>query len=377
VTAAIATLGSLILPEGGALRRDHIVPADQRGPGYDARYDFRTLVYDAVHLPEERVVRLFCPKLLNLEAVFRRGEVTLDGARVRPRRPRRHRRYDTVDLPARTPPSRLAVRFGDWSGETAVSAAEAAFAGRNVLLTLSQNNALAWIRDWALFHVREHGADAIVFFDNASTEYRPEDVLATLASVPGLAEARVIAAPMPYGPVASGTKRPTKAKFLQAGLTNLGRFRFLRQARAVLVNDVDELVVRCGARSIFDATAESRGGFLKFRGVWRMAAAEGLPRHRDHWLVPADGKIDCPAKYCAVPDGRLRRYSWGTHNLDRLWMSRRHETDAFGYLHCRDISSRWKTSRPSSDAGAEDPEARALLARVLPDEAAPPVGAEA
>jgi hypothetical protein len=176
---------------------------------------------------------------------------------------------------------------------------------------------------------------------------------------------------MPYGPVAKGTKRPTKAKFLQAGLTNLARVRFLAAARAVLVNDVDELVVRRAGPSVFDAAAASRAGFVKFRGIWRVAAPVPgrLPRHRDHWLIPADGNVDCPAKYCAVPGGRLRRYSWGTHNLDRLWMSRRHETEDFAYLHCRDISSRWKTSRPASAPGAEDAEARALLARVLPDEA--------
>jgi hypothetical protein len=175
---------------------------------------------------------------------------------------------------------------------------------------------------------------------------------------------------MPYGPVARGTKRPTKAKFLQAGLTNLARDRFLGAARAVLVNDVDELVVRHGTATIFDATAASRGGFLKFRGAWRMAAPAGggIPRHRDHWLVPQDGKLECPTKYCAVPGGRLRRYSWGTHNLDRLWFSARHETTDFGYLHCRDISSRWKGARGASDRGLEDMATRALLGRLLPAE---------
>ena len=53
-----------------------------------------------------------------------------------------------------------------------------AFAGRNCLMTLSRDNALDWIRDWAAFHVREHGADAVLFFDNGSTDYRPEEILA-------------------------------------------------------------------------------------------------------------------------------------------------------------------------------------------------------
>ena len=60
----------------------------------------------------------------------------------------------------------LSVGIDGWQEEVAVSPlGREAFAGRNCLVTLSRNNDLRWIRDWAAFHVREHGAEALLLFD--------------------------------------------------------------------------------------------------------------------------------------------------------------------------------------------------------------------
>lgn len=363
-------LASVVLPPELGIRRDHIVPESYRGEGYDARYDFFTLIYDAVYLPERGVVALFCPKLLNFAGVLRRADVRLDGARARiwPWNIRYHRRYDVVVLPVTGPVAELTLEIDGWRCALPVSVAEPeVFAGLNCLMTLSRNNALEWIHDWALFHAREHGAQAVVFMDNGSDAYGLEEVEAALASVPELRAIRVISAPAPYGPV-GGRRKPTKAKYLQAGVTNIARWRYFGAARAVLVNDIDELFVKRGAQGIFDATVAAKGGYLKVRGTWRLANTPPgvLPRHRDHVLLPAEEEI-CPAKYCIVPGGPLRRYSWGTHNLDRLWFSDQYETEAFGYYHCRSISDLWKrdrAERSSADRGV-DPEAVGVMERVF------------
>lgn len=359
--AEVPGLASIVLPEALGLRRDRIVPAKLRGEGFDARYDFRTLVYDAVEAPGEGV-RLYCPKLLNFEALLRAADFRLDGVAVRPGRVRRFERYDVVVLPG--PAGLLSIGLDGWRQEVAVSPLEReAFAGRNCLVTLSRNNDLRWIRDWAAFHVREHGAEAVLLFDNASTLYGPAEIAASLAEVDGLRAIRVVPVPFLFGPQAS-KRMKFRANFLQAALLNLARFRFLADARAVLHCDVDELVFREGGASIFDATVASPAGFLRFAGEWRYPdpASQAVPLHRDHFRrTPAPRR--CPPKYCIVPAGPMRAKSWATHGLHGVLFGWRFLDERFQFLHCFGISDFWK-GRPASQLAVAI-EVDAVAVRIL------------
>ena len=362
-----ATLASVVLPDARALRRDHIVPERLRPPGHDAGYDFRTLFYDAVLMPERGAVWLFCPKLANFAGLLRNG-LTIDGQPVRPSRVRRFERYDIAELPWTGGPGTLALAAGGWRTAVALSATDrATFAGRNVLLTLSKNNDLRWIRDWVLFHVREHRADAVLFFDNGSADYGAADVEAALAGIDGLGPGIVASAVFPYGP--PGARRMKfRANFLQAALLNLARHRFLAAARAVLQCDVDELVLRRTDAGVFDATVASRAGFLRIPGEWRYPdpALDAMPRHRDHFRRTRETRT-CPPKYCIVPDGPMRGKSWATHGLHGVIFGQRYVSDEFRFLHCYGISDFWK-GRPTSQAAQAtevDPEADQALARAL------------
>ena len=369
MTAALAELAPLVLPEDLGPRRLSPIPLVDRPANHDERFDALTLVHDAVHLAEAGRVRLYGPPPLQLLPAFREGEWRLDGAPVRLRRLRQRRRMMTAEFDAPAPPTRLTLTWRGWTGEIPVhsDADCAAFAGRNVLFTLSRDNDLSWIADWARYHVGEHGADAALFLDNGSTAYSPEALRDTLAAVPGLAEVRVAVIDRPYGPMPlRGSK--SRGMFLQTPLLNLARFRWLWRARAVLQIDVDELVTsRSGAR-IFDAAVASRAGWIKFRGLWRnpMGDPDALPRHADHWGVLDDAK-PCPPKYCIVPGGRMRRHAWNVHNLDLVPFSDRFESADFSYLHCRGITTRWKRehSRGRVEATATDEFARTTLARAL------------
>src|SRR5262249_35653329 len=60
------------------------------------------------------------------------------------------------------------------------------FAGRRVVTTMSKDNPLDWIKDWARFNVRVHRADAVIIYDNGSTSYRCDDIRDALAGLEGL-----------------------------------------------------------------------------------------------------------------------------------------------------------------------------------------------
>ena len=360
------SLATLTLPPQSTLRRDVVVPPEHRGANFEAGYDFRTIAYDVIHLPRQGGTALVCPPLLNLARVLRRGEFRLDDRQIGSPRILRYRRHDVVLLPSHSPPRSLTLAFDGWRVGVDLPPTEAeAFAGRNCLLTLSRDNDPRWIRDWAAFHAREHGADAVLFLDNGSSTYAASAVLDTLAAVEGILVARVVQVDLPYGPIPIGGSR-SRAMFLQTALWNVARLRFLSRARAVLPCDVDELVVRNGSRSVFDATVASWAGFLRYPGRWRAHALppDETPLHRDHIRMPSDDRA-CPTKYCIAPSGRLGGFGWGTHNLIRLPFAGLFDTKEFSYLHCRGITTRWKgpTSRVGLTLGEVDAAAATLMRR--------------
>ncbi len=49
--------------------------------------------------------------------------------------------------------------------------------GTDALFTLFKNNKLSWIQDWLHYNQKVHGANAVVFPDNVSTDYSREELV--------------------------------------------------------------------------------------------------------------------------------------------------------------------------------------------------------
>ena len=145
---------------------------------------------------------------------------------------------------------------------------------RKVLLTQSKNNDLAWIGDWVTFFARHHGCDAVLFYDNASTNYEMKAIYETISSTPGIEVVVVVHWPYKYGP--PGTDRvpglekklPWDSNYSQLGLLEHARTRFLSYAASVVNADVDELVLTKERVSIFELVSRSETGYLSYPGYW-------------------------------------------------------------------------------------------------------------
>ncbi|NSX54871.1 hypothetical protein [Parasulfitobacter algicola] len=319
---------------GSGLARESDVPKAFWGPNYEAEFDHDTLWYDAIGMADR--VRLVCPKLLNLEAIFKTGQVFVDGWPVRPRI-RRYRRHDLVDLPWKGPKPEIEVRYGDWVGQSMVNpAVPDRLAGLNVHVAISKNNDLQWLADFARFHIQHHDLQAMVLMDNGSDRYGLDEIGAVLRQT-GLQDVIVLDVPFPYGP--RGVKKmKRKNKYLQTAMLNALRFRFLGQARAVLQCDIDELVW-AGGKSVFDAAVAHPLGYVQFPGEWRYpkdGTRHGAHRYR------LEGRDGCPTKYCIVPGGPMRRFSWDIHRLERLAFGQFLTSKRAEYWHCAGISTNWK-----------------------------------
>ncbi|MCB1502010.1 MAG: hypothetical protein KDK07_19865 [Bauldia sp.] len=261
---------------------------------------------------------------------------------------------------------RLRITAGERSVVVAPGAPRAdLLAGHRVLMTLSKDNPLHWIEEWAAFHVARHRASAVLVYDNGSGGYSPEALATTLARVPGLRRAVVVPWPFPYG-VGGRPEYPALDNFCQTGMLDHARRRFCTTAASVLNLDVDELLPRKGP-SIFDRIESGSLAAIHFRGLW--VEREGVReheqalalRHRDCGYVwrsqlaaaaAGAGHRLCRTKWIAVPSRCGAGAEWGVHEVyaatedARSTQSDWRMTDeTFHYRHFRQINAGWKIDR--------------------------------
>lgn len=346
---------------GSGLVRHSRIAKRYRPEGYDRDFDADTLWVDAIHVPP-RVV-LVCPRLNNLRGVLGAAQFTADGRPVIPRF-REYKRHAIIEFDAPVAPARLSIRIGEWSAETPVHAMDReTFRDRDVLVTVSRDNDLRWIHDFARFHVRHQGIDGMLFIDNGSAAYGPLEIQATLRRA-GVAQPVVLSTTLKYGP--RGRKLYANSElFLQTCLLNIARLRSLSSARGVLNCDVDELVHSKGG-TVFDLARRSRFGFVRFAGVWRFPSPgfQGRACHAAH--VFGDPACEpCPPKWCLVPGGPFGRLQWRAHKLEPLPLSRLFVTQEAGFWHCRAVTTSWQgAGRLSSPPNTvPDPRMQAALER--------------
>lgn len=329
---------SLTLPDH--MKRDTVLAAKYQPEGYLDALDRETLWYDAIWSAGR--LFLICPPLNNFRAGFRKAVFRGDDQPLRFLRLRRYARHDVAELEAPTCPKQLSILMQGWTGTSAVSpAVPEGFAGLNTAFLISKDNPLEWLVTHARYHREAHGLQALIVMDNGSRSYGLDDIRAALAPV-GLQKLLVLDVPFKYGPVGKKPYRRTE-KYMQTALFNVLRLRFLAQARAILNCDVDELIVTRGG-SVFDAAVTSRIGFVQIAGHWVYPApgGDGPFSHLDHSHTAQPPK-PCPPKWCLAPSKRLGGFSWDIHGMERLPFLRRRTHAGLSFVHCRSLTTGWKS----------------------------------
>jgi len=361
--AAIVRPSALVLGPDGP-RRTPPRPVELRGPDYAERYDGSTLFFD-VFEAEGRTLAVG-PPLLDLVGPLRSATLTVAGRRVAPR-PTELDRVHRCDL-GRAGGSPVELSLAGRRYRTPVGADLAGlFAGRRALMTVSLDNELAWVRDWARYHASAHGTDAVVVYDNGSRAYGLDELLGTLADVPGIAVAVVVDWSFPYGPQ-GGPGVPWDSDYAQYGALEHARRRLLRHSAGFLNADVDELVVAADGSSVYEHAERSPHGVVSYRGRWvhaDPATDGGVPRHADAtWLDASEP--ECSTKWCAVPRRLPDRAQLQVHDVRGVKVA---TPPALAYRHFWDVTTHWKDgrgSRPAVGAAARaDDVLRAALDRHL------------
>jgi hypothetical protein len=337
----VATASGAALPPQSRLRRALPGRSEGQMPGFEALMDDTGLFYDAFWHAGEIV--LVGPPLMNFKAFVAKARVSVDAVPVR-RRPRLQNRshMQLWRLAMPHPAGDVTLDIPD-IGTVQLSlqpARQEVFRGRKVLFTLSKDNDLAWIEDWVDFHVKAHGVDAVLIYDNDSGAYGAAELLDRIRAVNGVHAAVVVRWPYKYGYHGPGFD----GNYCQFVAIEDARRRFLAAAAALLQIDIDEIVVSNSGTSLFDELAESPLGAVLLDGDWIEAVLPaGSPparRHRDfRYAGPPVRKTKWAAIPHKIPDGAQMKVHDFEHGFNPPVSKDQR------YRHFRAINTSWKYPR--------------------------------
>lgn len=359
---------SAFLPDASPLRRLPRGPRRPRPRDFVlSKFETRALAYDAFWHADGRRVLLVSPPPLNLGPEIRRARYLARPSGVA-LRPTYHvstsvMLTELADVPAGTPVVEMQV--GNDRFELPLQPnSSPALAGRRVLFTMSKDNELAWIREWAHYHAAVQGADAVILFDNGSTRYAPAEIEAVLRTVRGIVRAAVISWPYRYGATDLAVlSNPYYGLFLQIASMSVALRRYAARAYGLLNCDVDELAATPPGTTVFDLANASPHGLVVMRGQFIEAvrtggAARPVPVHRDFLMRHRDPltRLSRPRKWALDP---LRPWvsDLGVHPYmhwieGRPWFGKTQPPGMF-HWHFRGINTNWKENR--SDASHLNP----------------------
>lgn len=259
----------ITIPDSLRIRREPPRPPEFRPVDYMDQFDDTTIAYDVFE--QGGSVWLVGPPLRNLEdavadSLWRAGKNKATKYNIL------NRTFEAripVDAKQR---KNLTITLDDCELPVSISpSGQSLFKGRNVLMTKSKNNHPQWIADWASFHAQEHGVDAILLYDNGSTDYDTDTLLEAIDQS-GIEVAVVVDWPFKWGPrggrLDGGFPYPWDSDFSEYGLMAHARRRFLEKARHVLHQDIDELMLTDDGRSVFDHVDQSPDGYVCYSGRW-------------------------------------------------------------------------------------------------------------
>ncbi len=338
----IATLSSVILPDGCGLLR---TPPRAKGDmyiEYENQFDNTTVFYDVFMY--KKWVFLSGPPLRNLLDTFTNATFFLDGKRCRAILKDIDRTQRSYIISGQNC-HRLEIVSDRFQFDIEIHFNNSdIFCGKNVLMTLSRDNDLQWIRDWIDYHVKVHKVNGILIYDNSSTKYDCDELLENIMLNRCIESAVVVPWPYKYGPVGKTNVRKYiwDSDYSQYSVNEHARRRFLASCRGVLRVDIDELVGFENEYDVFSYLAGTPNGVVFFHGRWMepIPRTEGSPRHKDFCKINKKNGLS-PVKWAMTPSRVPESIQMLVHGISPAIIECPEEP-GFCYRHFRGINTNWK-----------------------------------
>jgi hypothetical protein len=344
-------LSPLTIAPASGLRRRAPRPLDLRQAGYDDAFDWFTVFYDCFRATDPRWIGLLGPPLAELTPAVLSGLRPMMPSAGQPFVLRELDRHAQIWIPATDKVVQL--NKGPFEQGELIAQPNGCdlFRGKRAIFTKSKDNDLIWIRDWAYFHVRTHGANAVLLYDNASRRYSSDEIREMLARVPGVEVSVVVDWPYKFGP--QGFEGVWDSDFCEYGIMEHARHRFLALAEGVINTDIDEVVVTNDGSSVFDRALASHAGIIRYKGIWIESASSEAPangRRHIHFLHRMrENLVPSLDKWTLAPMRCPSAKQWLTHSVDGLVNDTELAAGVL-YRHFRAINTNWKESRWAPEA---------------------------
>ena len=344
------------LDAGGAFRRQPRAPGRTRPQAFHDNYEALLLYYDCFR--SGRDVLLVGPPPHGFEEAQKSARMVGMPGEI-PLTARHHGSVSVMITQLTEVPAEIdTIRVSLSDGQSFLLPVQPShikdFAGRRLAFTMSKNNDLRWIAEWARYHAKMHGTDAIVFFDNGSTLYETAEIEAVIAAQ-GIAKAAVHSWPYLYGaPDPAIRLNPFYTQFLQVGSMSVALRRYGMECAGVLNCDVDELVTTSGKASIYEAVEQSPAGLIVMQGRYievvpdRADAPFGDHRDYSHYLADPKLALSRPKKWILDPKRawvknlKVHPYMHWIENRPPFAKTR---DETIFYRHFRAINTNWKDRR--------------------------------
>lgn len=338
----------------GDLRREPIRPPELRQEGFEEQFDDKSLFFSVYQ--DGAGIRLDGPPLWNLREHVLAADWRLDGSLLGEGSLSLVDRGHAQDSVLTQSGESLRISLGQdqWSLDVGKSYVDM-FEGRRVIYTKSKNNDLRWIREWARFYASTHGVDGVLLYDNGSDAYSAEEVLSTLAAVPGIDVAVVVSWPFKFGPQAGSSGR-FDSDFFEYVVSSNAQHRFLQRAASVTHCDIDELVLTDDGRPLHEHLVEAPHGYLRYLGreISRFlrlpVAEEAMPSFENFGYYDPDKPLATP-KWSCIPSKLPPDVQWRTHAIHGI------SVPTYGRIihrHFHSVSTGWKYRRNYSASSAPD-----------------------
>lgn len=294
-------LSSVILDKDqGCYRVPPREKVDQQS-NYEDLFDFFTIFSD-IYQTEEGV-ELLGPPLLNLKDPLKSGKIYIDGVDKTDKLIINEiDRISRSIIPDIKDARQIEIVFQDQKFIKDIQSNYSNFfLDRNVLVTHQRDNPLEWILYWVLFHVKHHNIDAVLIYDNGSSNYSTNEIKNILAKVQNIKKVCIVDWKIPFG-LTGGHNQVWDSDYGQHQFLEHALKRLLRYADCAIIGDIDELPLHDNNIPLPDLLKRVNQPVLSYsrRNIVNVGYSEGLQVHSTTWMYEADKPL-INKKYSIAP----------------------------------------------------------------------------
>lgn len=158
-----------------------------------------------------------------------------------------------------------------------VSHASGDFANKKVIVTISKDHPISWLKQWIDYHKTVHNVEGLLLYNNRSTLYT-SDVLENALARDDMV-IKVVEYDVPFGAMGgglwewqgrTGTHLPWDSDFSQYVMLEHAKWRYLHCAKLVINADTDELLIikNSTLEGVAEYCATGEHSVLLYDGIW-------------------------------------------------------------------------------------------------------------